>query len=193
MLIDRAAAEAEGDAERALIAGLMALNYLCGSDRFVQLFLPPRSGQEAPLPPRRGACGEPTLRGRVDLRRHFLTAATLRVVSERGPAVVTGEAKELHDSIRGFFDFTDIAANNSGIRFASLMLQTPPGDWPALRDRIATDGDVLIALDGIPGEMRRDEFRARFGGLDSPAYDAMLAEIEARIDALPIHAASGGG
>lgn len=192
MLIDRAGTTAADDPERALIAGLMALNYLCGSDHFVKFFLPPRNAEEAPLPPRDGICQELTLRGRVDLRRHFLTAATLRVLSERGPAVVAGEAKELHDSIRGAFDFTDIAANNSGIRFATLLLDTPSSDWPALRDRIVTDGDVLVALDGIPGEMRRAEFRNRFGGLDSPAYAAMLAEIEARIDALPIHAAGGG-
>lgn len=193
MMIDRVAAEAGDDPERALIGGLMALNYLCGSDQFLRFFIPPRGEDEAPLPPRTGVCDRVTLRGLVDKRRHFLTAATLRAVSERGPAVVTGEAKELHDSIRGFFDFTDIAANNSGIRFAALMLAMPPEDWPALRDRIAADGDVLIPLDGIPGEMRREAFRARFGGLDSPAYAAMLDEIETRIDALPIHAASGGG
>ena len=193
LLMDEAATTARDDPERALIAGLMGLNYLCGSVHFVAMFTPRRAEGEAPLPPPGEACGRPTLHGRIDLRRHFLTAATLKALSDRGPAIVAGEAKELHDSIRGAFDFTDIAANNSGIRFAALLLDSDPEGWPALRRRIRDDADILIDLDGIPGEMPGEAFRERFGTIDSPAYTAMLELIEARIDALPIHAAEGGG
>lgn len=193
MLMDETAAPGAEDPERAMIGGMMALNYLCGSAHFVAMLTPRRAEGEAPLPEPGSACAGLTLRDRVDLRRHFLTAATLKALSDRGPAVVAGEAKELHDSIRGAFDFTDIAANNSGIRFATLLLATPPAGWLALRERIREEGDILIALDGIPGEMPGAAFRERFGEVDSPAYAAMLDRIERRIDALPIHAASGGG
>jgi hypothetical protein len=193
LLVDEAAAAGMDDPERALIGGLVALNYLCGSVHFVGLLTPRRDEGEAPLPEAGGACAGLTLRDRVDTRRHFLTAATLQALSDRGPAVVAGEAKELLDSIGGAFDFTDIAANNSGIRLATLLLATPPGDWPMLRARMGQEGDILIALDGIPGEMPGAAFRDRFGEVDSPAYAAMLALIEGRIDALPIHAAAGGG
>jgi hypothetical protein len=193
LLIERAGDSAGDDPERALLGGLMALNYLCGSAHFVALLTPRREGDEAPLPDPGSVCADLTLSDRVDTRRHFLTATTIKALSDRGPAVVAGEAKELHDSIRGAFDFTDIAANNSGIRFATLLMDTPPAGWPALRARIRAEADILISLDGIPGEMPAAEFRDRFGEVDSPAYAAMLALIEARIDALPIHAATGGG
>ena len=192
-LLEVAGTQAGDDPERALIAGLVALNYLCGSVHFVPMLLPRVGEGEERLAPPGQACQALTLHDRIDLRRHFLTAATIKAISDRNPAVVAGEAKELVDMVHGHFDFTDIAANNSGIRLATLMLATPPARWPDLAAAMGAEADVIIPLDGIPGEIRREVFEERFGAVDSPAYTAMMAEIEARIDALPIHRAAPGG
>jgi hypothetical protein len=35
--------------------------------------------------------------------------------------------------------------------------------------------------------MSEAEFKRRFGGVDAPAYQRMMREIDARIAALPVH------
>jgi len=125
---------------------------------------------------------------RIDSRRHFTTAAALQAASNRGFAVSVGEFKELYDSVKsGGFDFTDIAANNSGIRMSNTFMAADPATWPDLIARIETENDVIIPYDGIPQIMSEEDFTATFGNVESPAYLAQLAEIEARIDRLPIH------
>jgi hypothetical protein len=179
---------AAGDIAREYTAAILALAHACGTP-LVAAILPEGEVIERP---RRGVadCGGAALHGRVDLRRHFVTAAALRALSNRGVAVSIGEFKELSDMgfERGAFDFTDIAANNSGIRLSDRLMSAPASEWPALLDAIASEEDVIVSLDGIPGRLPRAEFERRFGGLDSPDYAEMLAQIEARIDTLPIHA-----
>jgi hypothetical protein len=70
-------------------------------------------------------------------------------------------------------------------------MAAPPEDWPALIARLRAESDILPRLQGLPGRMTGAAFDARFGTIDSPAYRAVLDEIEARIDALPLHAAPG--
>ncbi len=177
---------AAGDLAHAYTAAILALTHACGTSRIATV-LP--DGEA--LDRRRSAlCGRAGLHGRVDQRRHFVTAAALRSLTNRGAAVSIGEFKELADmaEMRNGFDFTDVAANNSGIRLSDRMMSAPASAWPSLLDAIETEADVIVPLDGIPTLMARSEFEARFGTLDSPDYAAMLARIESRIDALPIHA-----
>ncbi len=177
-------------------AAIFALTKACGANDFHLVV-----GSMAETPSERlrswqTDCTQIDLAGRVDLKRHFLTAAAIKAASNRGFAVSMGEFKELHDTlVAGGFDFTDITANNSGIRMADLFLSRPRGDWPALLDRMQTDSDIIPDLEGIPGRMSRSRFEERFGEVDSPAYKAMMDEIEARIDRTALHAAApaGGG
>lgn len=140
----------------------------------------------------RKTCDRVTLAGRIDSKRHFITAAAIQAASNRGFSISVGEFKELHDSISGAngFDFTDITANNSGIRLSDRMMSTALADWPALLDLMQDEGAVLAGYEDIPALMSEAEFAARFGNVNSPEYAEMMARIEARIDALPIHAAA---
>ena len=184
----------DGNLDRALIAGFMALNLMCGSGRrYGSLLLPPRAPGEGDIRIAGRGCHRASLRNRADLRQHFVTAATIKMMSDRSVAVGAGEAKELVDLLYAGYDFTDIAANNSGIRLATIIGDMSPDQLRALRARIGSEEDVMISIAGIPGEMRPAAFRYRFGDLDSPAYREMIDIIEARIDALPIHAAGQGG
>jgi hypothetical protein len=137
-------------------------------------------------------CSEVTLAGRIDTRRHFTTAAAIKAASNRGFAISVGEFKELHDSISGAggFDFTDIAANNSGIRMSDLFMSQPSEAWTDLIARLQTEGDVLASFEGIPSIMLEEEFKARFGDVTSPAYYDMLTVIEKNIDKVALHAAT---
>jgi hypothetical protein len=190
LMLDLAAERARArpdDPGRELVAGFLAIGHVCGTTALVGL-IGPRAGEAlTELPDPAGMCRRTTLSGRPDLRQHFVTAAAIKAVSSRSVALSAGEAKELYDLFRTGFDFTDIAANNSGIRFAERMVAASPRDWPALARRVASEGDVMIPLDGLPGAMNRAEFEARFGEVDSPAYLQVIEQIEARIDALPFH------
>jgi hypothetical protein len=172
-------------------AALLALARDCGSEHIrphVGRFLADGDALAA-QPVGESPCGSAGFHGRVDQRRHFITAAALRAASTRHAAIVIGELKELDDMRGAGFDFTDLMANQSGIRLADRLLATPAGDWPALLARMTSEADVIGALDGLPGETPRDAFRDRIGGLDTPAYRDLFRLIEERIDRLPLHAA----
>ena len=46
---------------------------------------------------------------------------------------------------------------------------------------------MMPAIDDLPDHMPDAEFKRRFGAVDSPAYNALVAEIDRRIAALPIY------
>ena len=152
----------------------------------------------ARLPERMTGAGNPcadlTLHGRKDLRQHFVMSAAIYAASTRSAVMGVGELKELLDTTGGGtgFSFDDMAANLSGARFAATFLSAPPETWPALLDALGSEDEILPAIDDLPTQLSAADFAARFGGLDSPEYAAMVAEIERRVEALPLHANSPG-
>ncbi|MGF1447110.1 MAG: hypothetical protein ACFBRM_13055 [Pikeienuella sp.] len=182
---------APGRGPHELTAALFALTRVCGAQEFRMVV-----GRLAGSPMQKDTrswsrnCWQVRLAGRPDTRRHFITAAALKAASTMKVSFTIGEFKELYDVgwSGGRFDFTDIAANASGIRFADRFLTAPLDSWPQLLARVQAEDDILIGFEGIPGELPRAEFTARFVAVDSPAYRAMLAEIDRRIDALAVHA-----
>lgn len=188
--LEMAAADPDPDNRpNAYTAAIFALAEACGASQFgliADRLVPDWEDDGA----WRASCADVTFNGRIDSRRHFVTASAIQAASNRGVAISLGEFKELFDKSRaGGFDFTDITANNSGIRLANRMMAAPAAEWPRLLGRIRGESDVLASFEGIPGLMPQKEFDARFGMVDSPAYRDMLAQIEARIDRLPLHAA----
>lgn len=170
-------------------AAIFALTRVCGARDFPLIVGRLIGGDLVADRDWRASCDDVTLNGRIDSRRHFTTAAALQAASNRGFAVSVGEFKELYDSLRsGGFDFTDLAANNSGIRMSNRLMTAPPGDWPALLARLQAEHDVIVPFDDIPQIMSQAEFDSRYGSVDSAEYAAALADIEARIDTLALHA-----
>jgi hypothetical protein len=135
-------------------------------------------------------CSEVVLADRIDTRRHFTTAAALRAASNRGVSVSIGEFKELYDSVgweAGGFDFSDIGANQSGIRLSDLVMSGTRADLVRTLELLAGEGDVLVDLARVPQIMLRGEFEARYGSIDSEAYAGELVRIERLIDEVTIH------
>ncbi|MGY6412350.1 MAG: hypothetical protein ACXIUV_15165 [Alkalilacustris sp.] len=188
-----AATEADpGAAAEDFAAAFFALARLCGAREFLRHvgYGPQALSDRADA----GACAGLTLAGRTDLREHFVTSAAIKAASNSGFAVSVGEFKELHDAIPGAsgFDFTDIAGNQAGIRLVDLFMGQPPATWPGLIARLTDEAAFFPDLADIPRAMSRTSFEARFGTIDSPAYRAMLARIDARIDRTALHAGSRG-
>lgn len=168
-------------------AALLALTLYCGEEAFG-----PAIGANLGdgMRGRRNHCERTTLGGRDDLKRHFIVSAGLYAARSGQVAFGMGELKELLDSNEGGsgFSFDDIAANLAGARFAQVALATPEAERPALLARIGTEADVLPPLDGLPSGLRDTEFRSLYDDLESPAYRELIAEINARIDAMPLYA-----
>ena len=179
-----------GDLANAYTAAIFALTRVCGARDFT-LVVGGLAGEDfVEKRPWRTECSDVTFNGRIDSRRHFTTAAALQAASNRGFAASVGEFKELFDTLKsGGFDFTDIAANNSGIRLSNRLMSAPPENWPALIALIKEENDVIIPFDGVPQIMSEEDFNGRFGSIESREYLQMLDSIETKIDDLPIHRA----
>lgn len=193
--IEAAATRADG-MPPPLAAGsaLIALAIACG-ERHLQTLT--GTTTESPAVDQFWACRRTTLGGRTDLRQHFTVSAALKAAAELGFAVRIGEFKELYDSRpRGSgFSFDDLAANRAGIAFATLLLGTSPEKWPDILAAVTAEDDLLPEFRDLPSGLTEAQFRARFGSIDSAEFAELVAEIDRRIDALPLHAARrpGGG
>jgi len=179
-----------GREDHEFTAGVFAMAKVCGAKGFhlvVGRLVEGVTPEDEPDWSR--TCKEVRFNGRIDSRRHFITAAAIKAASTMGVSFVIGEFKELVDSWRGpgAFDFTDIAANASGIRFADTMMRTRRSEWPGMIRRIDGERAVLPSFEGIPGRMEWAAFERRFERMDSPAYKEMVERIESRIDTLALH------
>jgi len=187
-VVRTAAQQSKGEDREELRAALYALALYCGDPAFgdqigVTLAEKLQGGANG--------CDGTTLAGHDDLKRHFAISAGLFGATASDSAFGMGELKELLDSNAGGsgFSFTDMVADVAGVRFARAFLDAPRGDWPAMLRRIRSEADVIPSLEGLPGGLTEAEFRARYRDVDSEDYAAMVAEIERRVDALPLYAA----
>ena len=180
-------AEKEG-ADNAYTSALFALTLICGARDFTLVVGGLVTGDLDDGRAWTKNCSNVTLNDRIDSRRHFTTAAAIQAASNRGFAVSVGEFKELNDTLKaGGFDFTDIAANNSGIRMSNRFMGAPLQDWPMLRERVQSEHDVIVSYDDIPQIMSEVDFNATYGDIEDPRYLTMLNQIERKIDQLSLH------
>lgn len=127
-----------------------------------------------------------TLGGRDDLPRHLLISAAL-VVEGTGPlARAIGVYKEVADSRQGSgFSFSDMAANLAGTRLGERAVAQAQRLQAALA-RGVDEGDLMPPWADLPEFMAEAEFQRRYGGVGAPAYEAVVADIEARVAALAL-------
>jgi hypothetical protein len=106
-----------------------------------------------------------------------------------GPARAAGVAKEIADSQGGTgFSFVDLAADRAGEAFAAAIMS-----GRLKLDRVAADFAVesyLPDVSGLSENLTAEQFARQFGGPGDPRFTAALAEIDARIRALPAYTAS---
>lgn len=182
----RIAAGAEGAGPEEMRGALYALALACGTPAFGEVIGIQPGWQALDAV----GCGGTTLAGRDDLKRHFVISAGLYAATTSGRfAFGVGELKELLDSAeREGFSFEDMAADAAGIRFAAAFLAAPASAWPDMLAAIESEADVIPSLDGLAEGLDAAAFTARYGGIGSPEYAAVVAEIERRVAALPLYA-----
>ena len=84
---------------------------------------------------------------------------------------------------------TDIAADRAGTRFGALATASPQEARrvQAFVARGISETDIMPRARDLPEHMNAAEFQRRYGGVGSPAYQAVMDDIERRIDACTIH------
>jgi len=127
------------------------------------------------------------LGGREDFPQHFLVSAALVTEGSSPLSRAIGLYKEVADSRGGSgFSFNDMAANRAGTRFGELAQRQAVELQRRVAGRGLRDEDLLPAVADLPEFMPEPEFRRRFGGVGAPAYEALLADIDRRIAAVPL-------
>jgi hypothetical protein len=126
------------------------------------------------------------LRDRIDFSQHYLVSAAIAARAGGPLADVLGLAKEVSDAHDGSgFSFNDMAVNRAGVRLGELAVQSPR-DAQARLAVALRDADLVPDVSDLPEFLPEAVFIARFGGLGAPAYEEMVADIEARVAALPL-------
>ena len=134
--------------------------------------------------------GRVALGGRDDFAQHFTISAALSATSGSPLADAVGLYKEVQDSRGGSgFSFNDIAADLAGTRFGEQATASEAAAI-ALQRRVAqvnSDADLLPKVSDLPEFLSESEFKRRYGGIGSPAYNAMMRDIDQRLSALPLY------
>jgi uncharacterized protein YfiM (DUF2279 family) len=128
-----------------------------------------------------------TLAGRVDSAQHFAVSALLAAQAGTPLARAVGVWKELEDSRSGSgFSFADLAADQAGTRLGQALAAGNDAVAQRLAGGVA-EADLLPALTDLPEGLGGAAFRARYGGPGDPRYQALAAEIDGRVAALPLY------
>lgn len=168
-------------------AALLALAIYFGSDRFNTVV---NAIPDATLRQCQRHKPAATLAGRKDLALHFIYSAAIKIVADSQMSFAVGELKEMVDSLQGGsgFSFADLAADQSGIRFAEYA--TTPESARRVHSAASTLADephFFPAIDELPEAIPQQQFEQRYGGTTGAYYNQQLDEIKRRIEALALY------
>lgn len=169
-------------------AALMALAIYLGAIEFDSFVGISREGELAICRQKKPIA---ELAGRKDLRLHFIYSAALKVLSDSGLSFVIGELKEMLDSVGGGsgFSFVDLAADQAGIRFAELALDSQAGAERLYRmvHLLDDESQFFPVIAGLKEGIPHVYFEKELGGINGQYYADNLAEITRRINALKLY------
>lgn len=174
-----------GNAVHENSAAILALGYVLGHSK-IRSFV--GSGIPTPTPAARKSLGQVTLRGRRDWTKHYCVSAALKVLSNALASLDIGVLKEELDADGGSgFSFGDLLADRAGTRFAVLATQSESSAkafQKELADRFL-EADYMPDGSDLPEGLTDQEFQAQYGGVGGAQYNALLGDIDRRIDEAP--------
>ncbi|MDP1665921.1 MAG: hypothetical protein Q8L79_12450 [Methylobacter sp.] len=127
---------------------------------------------------------------RIDLAQHFIGSAALTASVNKQAAQIAGEEKELSDAHGGSgFSFIDLAADKAGTRFGEMATSSPENarKMQKAMSRIKDYSDFMPDPRDLPEHMNEVDFKQRFESVNSPVYQEISKQIDARISATPIY------
>jgi hypothetical protein len=127
---------------------------------------------------------------RIDLAQHFIGSAALTASVNKQAAQIAGEEKELSDAHGGSgFSFIDLAADKAGTRFGEMATSSPENarKMQKAMSEIKDYSDFMPDPRDLPEHMNEDDFKQRFESVNSPVYQDIVKQIDARISAAPIY------
>ncbi len=142
-------------------------------------------------PPRGGQIDSLLLAGRGDYVQHFTLSAALAAVAGEALADSVGLYKEVSDTRGGSgFSFSDLAADRAGARFGVRATASPEAARRVQAMLAGGADDTLYTprIADLPEFLPEAVFLGQYGGVGGKGYARLLAEIERRIAALPVHA-----
>lgn len=178
LAVARSASDADAVAENRAV--LLTLG-LFANHRLPELVMP--GARDWPRP----RALQVTLQSRHDFALHFIVSAVIAAQAGTPLADAAGLWKELADARRGGsgFSFNDLAADRAGTRLGELATREPRR-LQAFMAESRAESDFMPVVSDLPEFLPNAEFVALYGGVEGDGYRRMLADIEARIDALAL-------
>lgn len=127
---------------------------------------------------------------RIDIPQHFIASALLTAVDSSLLSEQISVDKEVGDAQQGSgFSFIDLTADRSGIRFGRLAIASPreARELQHMMSEIKHYSAIIPDIQGLPEHMDEQTFKLQYDGVDSPAYQEMIRQIDSRIAALPLY------
>ncbi|MFZ2297652.1 MAG: hypothetical protein WAV91_05290, partial [Aquabacterium sp.] len=120
--------------------------------------------------------------------QHYLTSAAMATDLGGRLSDLIGMYKELLDAApqgRGSgFSFNDIAADKAGVRLGRIAVHNPL-ELQARLTAVQADTDLLPDVRDLPEFLTAAQLHQRYGGIDAPAYRAVMQDIDRRIAQTP--------
>ncbi|MDD1621658.1 MAG: hypothetical protein LUQ11_09265 [Methylococcaceae bacterium] len=127
---------------------------------------------------------------RIDIPQHFIASALVTAVDSSLLSEQLSVDKEVGDAQQGSgFSFIDLTADRAGTRFGRLAIASPhqARELQRMMSTLKHYSSIIPDIQDLPEHMDEQAFKLKYGGIDSPAYQAMIREIDTRISALPMY------
>jgi len=132
-----------------------------------------------------------TLRGRDDLKSHFLYSIILEQLGEQEIALNVGELKELLDSNKGGsgYSFADLAADKAGVSFSNYVTSSEDAAIHAqqILANITNEDSFFPYIHDLAEGFKGNEFKRIFGEINSDMYEKQETKIFQRISKLTLY------
>jgi len=179
---------ATGDPVAENKAAMVAIAIYFGDGRFERFVSGPVLTPEQKAGKR--SLGHVRLNGRHDFVQHFTISMGLALAGGDVAANLIGELKEVKDSgKKSGFSFTDIGADRIGVRFAGAAIASRNSAmrFQEVLSEAFNETAFFPQFADLPEGMSQDEFRSRYGDINSAAYKRVIAEIDRRIESVALY------
>ncbi|MFZ1989500.1 MAG: hypothetical protein WAW96_06970 [Alphaproteobacteria bacterium] len=169
---------------RALI---LALAIYFGDEHFARLLSEVKAGGLENVEP---DISHVYVQNRNDWVRHFITSAGLTVAAGTAFANELGEAKEVSDTQGSEgFSFGDLAADHTGVRLGVIAAASDESARKVQRALAGHPSESVFfpPTSDLPDDVTAEEFKARYGDVNSVTYRNQVKEIDRRIARIPLY------